>query len=75
MTEEQKKIYEALMAYCESHKDRPFVPRELVAHMEPVFKEMGFRGEALPEERHRILAVKDDAAGDFVLFSPFMREE
>ena len=74
MTEEQKKIYEALMAYCESHKDRPFVPRELVAHMEPVFKEMGFRGEALPEERHRILAVKDDAAGDFVLFSPFLRE-
>lgn len=74
MTEEQKKIYEALMAYCESHKGRPFVPQELVDHMEPVFKEAGFRGEASPYEGQRILVVKDDAAGDFVLFSPFLRE-
>lgn len=74
MTEEQKKIYEALMAYRESHMDRPFAPGELVAHMEPVFKALGFREEKGPGDRQNILVVRDDAAGDFVLFSPFLRE-
>ncbi len=74
MTEEQKKIYNALMAYYESHKDREFVPRELVEYMEPVFREAGFRHETGPEDRANLLVVKDDAAGDFVLFSPFLRE-
>lgn len=74
MTEEQQKIYQALMAYYESHRRREFVPQELVEHMEPVFKELGFRQAVRPEEKVNLLVVKDDAAGDFVLFSPFLRE-
>ncbi len=74
MTEEQEKIYRALMAYYESHKSKDFVPRELVEHMEPVFREAGFRRELRSGEKTHILVEKDDAAGDFVLFSPFLRE-
>lgn len=74
MTDEQQRIYQALMDYYESHKSREFVPQELVEYMEPVFEAAGFRKEAQPGDDVRILMVRDDAAGDFVLFSPFMRE-
>ena len=63
MTEEQQKIYQALMAYYESHRRREFVPQELVEHMEPVFKELGFRQAVRPEEKVNLLVVKDDGIG------------
>ena len=74
MTEVQKKIYQALMAFYETHKQGEFVARELVEHMEPVFREAGFRKESRPGDSQHILVLRDDAAGDFVLFSPFLRE-
>lgn len=46
----------------------------LVQNMEPVFAGLGFRKGPAKGERPRILVVRDDAAGDFVLFSPFLRE-
>ncbi len=73
MTEEQKLVYNGLMSFYESHKDGPFVARELVAHMEPIFQKAGLRGEVSPRSQH-ILSMRDDAAGDFVLASPFIRE-
>lgn len=78
MTEEQKQVYEALMAYHGAHKgDTQFVASDFVAHMEPVFQRNGFRYERGPgawDRRSRILVLRDDAAGDFILFSPFLRE-
>ena len=74
MTEEQKKIYEALMSFYEAHKGQLFMPSQLVEHMEPIFREEGFREEKLPGQRQHVLVARDDAAGDFVLFSPFLRE-
>lgn len=74
MTEEQTKVYKALMDFYESHKGTKFIPRQLKEHMEPVFKEVGMRQEQDPKRQQHILVVRDDAAGDFVLFSPFLRE-
>ncbi len=74
MNEQQKMVYEALMRFYEEHKQGPFISAQLVEYMEPVFKAAGLR-EALPAgNRQHILVMKDDAAGDFVLFSPFLRE-
>ena len=75
MTEEQKKVYEGLMSFYEEHKDdKNFVGKQLVEKMEPIFKELGFREAIEPAEKQNILVMRDDAAGDFVLFSPFLRE-
>ena len=71
MTEEQKIVYEGLMSFYEAHKKGSFSSREMIAHMEPVFKRAGLRENA---HGSRILLMRDDAAGDFVLFSPFVRE-
>lgn len=71
MTEEQKIVYEGLMSFYEAHKEGNFSSREMIAHMEPVFKRAGLREN---NPRSSILLLRDDAAGDFVLFSPFMRE-
>lgn len=73
MTEEQSIVYKSLMDFYESHKDGLFAGGELAAFMEPVFRRAGLREDTRPE-RQRILVLRDDAAGDFVLFSPFMRE-
>ncbi len=73
MTEEQKLVYDGLMSFYESHKGRPFIGKELVAHMEPIFQRAGLRGEVSRRSQH-ILDMRDDAAGDFVLASPFIRE-
>lgn len=73
MTEEQKIVYEGLMGFYESHKGGNFLGRDLVAYMEPVFARAGLREEVARHDQ-RILVMRDDAAGDFVLFSPFMRE-
>lgn len=73
MTEEQKLVYKGLMDFREAHKGGNFIPKQLVAHMEPVFKAAGLR-EEVEIARQNILVARDDAAGDFVLFSPFMRE-
>lgn len=73
MTEEQKIVYEGLMGYYEKHKGGNFLGRELFEHMEPIFQQAGLREEPTPKGQH-VLVVRDDAAGDFVLFSPFMRE-
>ena len=75
MTEEQRKIYEGLMSFYEEHKhENRFVGSQLVEKMEPIFKELGFRGPMAPAKDQHILVLRDDAAGDFVLFSPFLRE-
>ena len=42
--------------------------------MEPVWRKCGYRAALSIGERQRILVVRDDAAGDFILFSPFLRE-
>ncbi|WP_029541390.1 glycosyltransferase family 9 protein [Selenomonas sp. AB3002] len=73
MTEVQKIVYEGLMGFYESHKGGPFLGSQLVEYMEPIFKRAGLREETAVSGQH-ILVVRDDAAGDFVLFSPFMRE-
>lgn len=75
MNEEQQKVYEGLMSFYEEHKhENKFVGKQLVEKMEPIFKELGFRGAAPPAKDQHILVLRDDAAGDFVLFSPFLRE-
>lgn len=75
MTEEQQKVYEGLMSFYEEHKhENKFVGRQLVERMEPIFQELGFRGAAPAARDQHILVLRDDAAGDFVLFSPFLRE-
>ena len=51
------------------------VPSQLVAELEPGFRAAGFRPEVrLPGELERILVVRLDRIGDFVLMSPFLRE-
>lgn len=45
----------------------------MMEQVEPVLARLGCR-EAQRLDRPRILIVRDDAAGDFVLFSPFLRE-
>ena len=75
MTEEQRKVYEALMAFHREHMPKKnFSGRELVEHMEPVFREVGCRKLPEPGARTKILTLRDDAAGDFVLNSAFQRE-
>lgn len=74
MTEEQQKVHDGLMAYYEAHKGREFVVGEFVAHMEPIFREAGYRRPLEPGRRPHILILRDDAAGDFVLSSAFIRE-
>lgn len=55
-------------------EERKFSPNEMKAKMEDVFQKAGFREKKKPDERARILIIRDDAAGDFVLFSSFLRE-
>lgn len=75
MTEEQQKVLNALMSYYEAHKgEKRFYAKTLVEHMEPVFTELGFRKEIEPGTQPKILVLRDDAAGDFVLGSAFLRE-
>lgn len=51
-----------------------FEPKVFVDTLEPVFGELGYRKAPHPKVPPHILVVRDDAAGDFVLFSPFLRE-
>ena len=51
-----------------------FSPSGLVAHMDNVFQKAGFRNLKSLDEPAEILVIRDDAAGDFVIFSPFLRE-
>ena len=51
-----------------------FSPSGLVAHMDNVFQKAGFRNLKSLDEPAEILVKRDDAAGDFVIFSPFLRE-
>lgn len=55
-------------------KEGKFSAREFVAFMEPAFEAAGYRQVRSRGERARILVIRDDAAGDFVLFSGFLRE-
>lgn len=56
-------------------KTHELEPRQLVAGLEPGFRAEGFRPESrLPGELERILVVRLDRIGDFVLMSPFLRE-
>lgn len=75
MTSEQEKVLAGLLAYAREKQGGNFVPGELVGRMEPIFRELGFRQPALSHTaRPKILVMRDDAAGDFVLSSAFLRE-
>lgn len=61
----------ALVRYINEHPG-DFVPRDFVAALEPLYRELGYRERQ--GEGQSILIVRDDAAGDFVCFSAFLRE-
>ena len=50
-------------------EEKKFSPALMKAHMEEVFQKAGFREKRKADERPRILIIRDDAAGDFILFS------
>ena len=58
--------------YTQTQSKNVMHPQELKDFMEPIFISAGFRQAA--GEKPKILIVRDDAAGDFVLFSAFLRE-
>lgn len=75
MTSEQEKVLAGLLAYAKEKQGGLFVPQELVGRMEPIFRELGLRKSPSPAMgKPKILVLRDDAAGDFVLSSAFMRE-
>ncbi len=74
MTDEQKAILNAFIDYHNKHMDKGFDGADFAKHMEPIFAEMGFRKQVTPKDQQKILVFRDDAAGDFVLNSAFMRE-
>ena len=51
-----------------------FNASDFVHFMEPYYREAGYRQPRPQGEKKEILVVRDDAAGDFVLFSPVLRE-
>ena len=75
MTDEQQNVLNGMMAFYEAHKEeRVFSAEAFVRHMEPIFQANGFRREPPLGAQPRILVLRDDAAGDFVLSSAFQRE-
>ena len=63
------------MAFYEEHKESEhFDGRELAARLEPVFREIGCRRLPRKGEAQKIIVLRDDAAGDFILSSAFQRE-
>lgn len=64
------RLQAALAAFCRGREK--FAPRELVGALEPLYRELGYR--APHGARRSLLIVRDDAAGDFVCFSAFLRE-
>lgn len=70
-----KQLLERFNIYWQKiNKEGKFVAKEFVEFMEPAFTEAGFRTPRPIGEKPEILVVRDDAAGDFVLFSGFLRE-
>ncbi|MBQ9406342.1 MAG: glycosyltransferase family 9 protein [Desulfovibrio sp.] len=76
MTEEQQKVLDGLLAFAQEHRNGEFSGQALADKMEPIFQELGFRKELEPAAaaKQKILVLRDDAAGDFVLSSAFHRE-
>lgn len=75
MMKDIQKVKTALHAYAaRMAAEGKFRAVDFVAYMEPVFREAGFRATKPAGEIRKILLVRDDAAGDFVLFSPVIRE-
>lgn len=73
----EARLSAAIARYADSLAEKKtFVPAELVAALEPVLQSLGLRQRMRPAAASpaRILIVRDDAAGDFVLFSPVLRE-
>lgn len=68
----RERIHQALDEYYQKTIKSSLSMPALKACMEPIFQEEGFRKE--PEGAPSIVVLRDDAAGDFVLFSPFLRE-
>ena len=64
-------LHEALLAFAKAH-GKGFAPRELTEALEPLYVSMGFRKRQ--GDGQSLLIVRDDAAGDFVCFSAFLRE-
>ena len=61
----------ALVQYINEHPG-DFVPQDFVTALEPLYRELGYRTRH--GDGQSILIVRDDAAGDFVCFSAFLRE-
>lgn len=55
-------------------EEKKFSPNNMKSQMEEVFQKAGFREKKKPGEQTHILIIRDDAAGDFILFSSFLRE-
>lgn len=76
MDEASQALLAAARTYAVEHgkeQEGAFRAEEFLRVLEPVFVRAGMRGP-LRRVRQRILIVRDDAAGDFVLFSPVLRE-
>ena len=75
MSDEIKRLVDHFNSFiATSNTNKTFSAQEFVAYMEPVFAQCGYREKPAPDKQLKILIVRDDAAGDFILFSPFLRE-
>ena len=75
MSDEIKRLVDHFNSFiATSNTNKTFSAQEFVAYMEPVFAQCGYREKPAPDKQLKILIVRDDAAGDFVLFSPVIRE-
>ena len=70
-----EKARQGLSDYYKMFKSKHVINcQELKDLMEPIFVEAGFRQSPAAGQQPKILIIRDDAAGDFVLFSAFLRE-
>ena len=68
-----KKIIEAMEEYDKQLTGKSFSAVNLRKYFEPIFKEKGYRNY-FSENIERILIVFDGGVGDFIMFSPVLRE-
>ena len=70
-----EKARQGLSDYYKMAKSKQAMrPQDVKDFMEPIFVEAGFRQPPAQGQQPKILIIRDDAAGDFVLFSAFLRE-
>ncbi len=74
MEQEVERITSVIRELGEKFGAGKFEPKVFTDTLEPIFQELGYRKSPHPKDQPHVLVVRDDAAGDFVLFSPFLRE-